>query len=495
MNDEESGPDRLAAESGSQDPDGTPDRSDSPAGYRGAVAGETYGHGATAQPAFGGATATGTPGGAPVGGATATGNATAGGATAAGAHARTTAGDVLGESPDAADGGRYRSRHSRGQAPRTPGDEAPTAQYPTAQYPTARHTTAAGWAGQVPPGQGPPGQGPPGQWQSEPAGEPAPGEPSPDQVAEDQEAAKAAAVRRKNRSTWRELPILIVVALVIALVIKTFVVQPFFIPSSSMEDTLLVGDKVLVNKLVYHFRSIQPGDIIVFNGVGSWNPAAPATKPPSDPLVRAYDATLRPLFHSIAGLFGTPVGQTDYIKRVIGTPGDHVVCCNAQGLVTVNGVPLHESSYLYPGAAPSAMHFNIVVPPGRLWVMGDNRAVSDDSRLRQSDPGHGTIPENEVIGRAFVIVWPPGQWKFLPIPSTFNQPGIDRPASGSAASRQTASQEAAEAALLGAKVKPEPSYLPVAVGLVAAVPLTWLQRRTRRRLMRKLRERRGNRSR
>jgi signal peptidase I len=278
-------------------------------------------------------------------------------------------------------------------------------------------------------------------------------------------------------------------------VIKTFVVQPFFIPSSSMEDTLLVGDKVLVNKLVYHFRSIQPGDIVVFNGVGSWNPAPPASKPASDPLVRAYDATLRPLFHSIAGLFGTPVGQTDYIKRVIGTPGDHVVCCNAQGLVTVNGVPLHESSYLYPGAEPSAIRFNIVVPPGRLWVMGDNRAVSDDSRLRMSDPGHGTIPENEVIGRAFVIVWPPGQWKFLPIPSTFNQPGIDRPASGSAASHPTAAQEAAEAELLGARVRPEPSYLPVAAGLVAAVPLTWLQRRTRRRLMRKLRERRGNRSR
>ena len=120
-------------------------------------------------------------------------------------------------------------------------------------------------------------------------------------------------------------------ALAIALVIKTFVVQPFFIPSSSMENTLLIGDKVLVNKLVYHFRSIEPGDIIVFNGVGSWNPAPAPAKPASDPLVRAYDATLQPLFHSIAGLFGTPVGQTDYIKRVIGVPGDHVVCCNCAG--------------------------------------------------------------------------------------------------------------------------------------------------------------------
>ena len=214
------------------------------------------------------------------------------------------------------------------------------------------------------------------------------------------------------------------VALTIALVIKTFVVQPFFIPSSSMEDTLLIGDKVLVNKLVYHFRSIQPGDIIVFNGVGSWNPNPPPASLEFELLARAYDDTLGKLFHSIAGLFGTPVGQTDYIKRVIGTPGDHVVCCNAQGLVTVNGVPLHEASYLFPGAAPSQIKFNITVPPGRLWVMGDNRSVSDDSRLRQSDPGQGTIPENKVIGRAFVIVWPPSRWRILSIPSTFNQPGI-----------------------------------------------------------------------
>ena len=231
-------------------------------------------------------------------------------------------------------------------AVRTPMGHPPTARRPTA--PRLRQTSATAATG--------------------PIGPPVPGgrrrQPVP---------PKAASGRKRSRSTWRELPILIVVALTIALVIKTFVVQPFFIPSSSMEQTLLIGDKVLVNKLVYHFRSIQPGDIIVFNGVGSWNAAPPPTKSASNPLVRAYDATLKPLFHSIAGLFGTPIGQTDYIKRVIGVPGDHVACCNAQGLVTVNGVPLHESSYLYPGAAPSQIHFNKVVPPGRLWVMGDNR--------------------------------------------------------------------------------------------------------------------------
>jgi signal peptidase I len=296
---------------------------------------------------------------------------------------------------------------------------------------------------------------------------------------------KAAPAAKKRRSSWRELPILIVVALAIALVVKTFVVQPFFIPSSSMEDTLMIGDKVLVNKLVYHFRGIEPGDIIVFNGVGSWNPNPPPASPARDPLVRAYDATLRPLFRSIAGLFGTPVGQTDYIKRVIGVPGDRVKCCTA-GLVTVNGVPLHESSYLYPGAAPSDIRFNIVVPKGRLWVMGDNRAISDDSRLRQTAPGGGTIPENEVIGRAFVIVWPPGRWRILPIPSTFDQAGVSQPRS-SAQSRQSAAQEAAATALLGTKIRPGAPYVPLAAGLVGAVPLTWLQRRMRRGLARRLR--------
>jgi signal peptidase I len=268
--------------------------------------------------------------------------------------------------------------------------------------------------------------------------------------------------RRGHWSAWRELPILIVVALAIALVIKTFVVQPFFIPSSSMEDTLMVGDKVLVNKLVYHFRAIHRGDIVVFDGDGSWNPMPPQTRPSSDPLVRAYDVTLGPLLHSIGGLFGTPTDQTDFIKRVIGLPGDHVACCTAQGLVTVNGVPLHESSYLYPGAAPSLIRFSITVPAGRLWVMGDNRQVSDDSRMRMNDPGDGTVPENMVIGRAFVIVWPPSQWRFLPIPATFDQAGLDRTVAGATAA-----------------VAP---YAPLLAGAVVAVPLTWLQRGARRRL-------------
>ena len=268
--------------------------------------------------------------------------------------------------------------------------------------------------------------------------------------------------RRRPRSFWRELPVLILVALVIALVIKSFVVQAFFIPSSSMENTLDIGDKVLVNKLVYHFRSIQPGDIVVFDGNGSWEPAPAPAKASSDPVVRLFDATLDPLYHSILGLFGTAPGQTDFIKRVIGVPGDRVACCTASGDVTVNGVALQEQSYLYPGNVPSAQRFSVTVPPGRLWVMGDHRAVSWDSRGHMQDPGGGTIPENMVIGRAFMIVWPPSRWRILSIPSTFGQPGI---VSGTAAMAGAAGP-----------------YLPVGAGFAGAVPLTLLQRRLRRRL-------------
>ena len=229
----------------------------------------------------------------------------------------------------------------------------------------------------------------------------------------------------RRKKSWRQLMLVVVTAIVLMLLIKAFIVQMYRIPSASMEDTLLTGDRVLVNKLIYHVRGIARGDIVVFSGQGSWGTTtgAPDPAPPGNPLVRAiYDVL------ADVGVYST---QTYYIKRVIGLPGDHVVCC-VNGKVTVNGVPLDETSYLFPGASPSMQSFHVIVPPGRLWVMGDNRSISDDSRGHMSAgfPAMGTVPENEVAGRAFLIIWPPSQLGDLPIPATFQQAALHAGTSG-----------------------------------------------------------------
>jgi signal peptidase I len=232
--------------------------------------------------------------------------------------------------------------------------------------------------------------------------------------------------KKKKKSFGRELLTIVVAAAVLTLLVKAFVVQVYRIPSGSMENTLQVGDRVLVNKVVYHVRGIARGDIIVFSGQDSWGPDAPP--PSSDPVVRIFDDVL-------SGI-GLQNNQTYYIKRVIGLPGDHVACCT-DGKVAVNGVPLSEGSYVYPGNPPSSVKFSEVVPSGHLWVMGDHRSDSEDSRYNTGDPGGGAIPENQVVGRAFLIIWPPSQIRDLPIPSTFQQSALSvaaaEPVAGAAA--------------------------------------------------------------
>jgi signal peptidase I len=279
---------------------------------------------------------------------------------------------------------------------------------------------------------------------------------------------------RRKRSFWREFPILVAVALLLAVVIKTYAIQAFFIPSGSMENTLEINDRVLVNKLVYDVRGIHRGDIVVFNGDGSWDPG---TAPRDTNFVVKFA-------QGFASMFGFGHPGDILIKRVIGLPGDKVACCDAQNRVTVNGVPLTEQSYLFPGDAPSEIRFNVVVPPGRLWVMGDHRLISDDSRNHLGQPGGGTIPENAVIGRAFVIIWPISRWRILPIPATFEQPKLNATAAAGPGTRTGTNDAAAPAipaGLLSARLEPSSPALPLTLGFAAAVPITWLQRRIRTR--------------
>ena len=210
----------------------------------------------------------------------------------------------------------------------------------------------------------------------------------------------------RGRQPWWDIPVTIAVALGVVLLITTFLVKPFSIPSGSMENTLQVGDRVLVNRAVFKVRDIERGDVVVFDGSGSFVP--PQVAPDRDPITGAL-VWVGQSFGLVAP------DSTDFIKRVIGTGGDRVTCCDAQGQITVNGAPLVED-YLFPGDAPSLQPFDVKVPDGMLWLMGDHRSASADSRSHMGDPGGGFVPESSVVGRAMTVVWPISRIQNIPLP-------------------------------------------------------------------------------
>lgn len=209
-------------------------------------------------------------------------------------------------------------------------------------------------------------------------------------------------------SFLRDVVVIVLIAVLVSFLVKTFLVRSFYIPSGSMEQTLLIDDRIFVDEITPRFGGYSRGDIVVFRDPGGWLP--PSTAPDRPPVVEAVD-----WFLSLVGL-SAPDSDDHLVKRVIGLPGDRVVCCNALGQITVNGAPIDESSYVVlptPDAPVSADGFDVVVPEDRLWVLGDNRYRSKDSRYNTDQPGEGFVPIENVVGRAFVITWPLNRFGML----------------------------------------------------------------------------------
>ena len=231
-------------------------------------------------------------------------------------------------------------------------------------------------------------------------------------------------IRRKEMPLWQELPLLLVVAFCLAVLIRTFLVQAFYIPSKSMEKTLLVGDRVLVNKVVYDVRDPVRGEVLVFRGTDNWAPEV------TEPVSNSFAAKLGRTVGDLVGV--SRPGERDFIKRVIALPGDKVACCDDKGRITVNGVGIDEpyiadgyNSDLNqppnPSQCTSRRFTEVTIPPGEMFVMGDHRADSQDARCQ------GPVPIKNVIGRAFVIVWPSSRFTSLPVPDVWKTYAADHP--------------------------------------------------------------------
>jgi len=210
----------------------------------------------------------------------------------------------------------------------------------------------------------------------------------------------------KRGSLFREIPIIVVSALVVSIFVKTFLIHFFYIPSGSMEKTLLIGDRIAVNKLANFFSDIKRGEVVVFKDPANWLGQAPG-ETGSKTVVAIKNALVS------VGVLPDPAKQY-LIKRVIGVGGDSVICCDAKGRLTVNGSAINEP-YIFAGNKPSESNFTVNIPKGFIWVMGDHRSASADSRFHTEDIHHGMVPLDAVVGRAFATVWPPQDIKFLSV--------------------------------------------------------------------------------
>lgn len=204
----------------------------------------------------------------------------------------------------------------------------------------------------------------------------------------------------KRMSWWQETFLLLSLALGTSIVVKAFFMQMFFVPSASMNPELVEEDRILVEKISMWDGGVERGDVVVFEDPGGWLGATP-------------EPTGFQEFLSLLGLY--PEGG-HLVKRVIAVGGERVVCCDKQGRLTVDGAPLDEQEYLGTGTAPSQKQFDVVVPEDAVWVMGDNRSNSQDSRFHLSDPGKGSVPLDNVVGKVWGIVWPIDRLEILDQP-------------------------------------------------------------------------------